>query len=358
MNLTEKMEKRNQALIRALLKRIERDCPDAVDMIGICGSFCNGDFHERSDLDLMILINDPKAYSIAECFVIGEIGFDFYCTDWGKLEEDAECGTAHLAKLMDTKIVYCRTPEAMERYTSLREHARAILDAPFSVDDLARAEKEYRNAELSFSKLMRAQDELFTTRAAATEVIYYVENAVCILNKTYYKFGVKRIFDEFSEMQRVPRNFEGMILDLVKAETPEEIKIKATLLMREVDTVFGQARADVAPTKEKPCRDNIGGTLEEMISNFRGKMWKAIESGDAHASLSALAGLQSFFDDLASGLDMPRYDALSTFDPKNLEKSALAYEAALKMYEEEYKKADMKLNRFDTVEAFSEHYLN
>ena len=150
MNLAEKMERRNQKLIDALLSRINRDCPDAVDMIGICGSFCNGDFHERSDLDLMILINDPKAYGIAECFVIGEVGFDFYCTSWDSLEEDAKCGTAHLAKLMDTKIVYSRTDDAMKRYTALREKARAILDAPFSADDLARAEKEYRNAELAF----------------------------------------------------------------------------------------------------------------------------------------------------------------------------------------------------------------
>lgn len=358
MSLAEQMEQRNQKLINTLLERIRRDCPNAVDMVGICGSFCNGDFHERSDLDLMILINDPKAYGIAECFVIGEVGFDFYCTTWEMLEENAKCETAHLAKLMDTKIVYCRTEAAMERYMTLREKAKAILAAPFSSDDLLRAEKEYRNAELSFSKLMRVQDDLFAARVSATEIMYYAENAVCILNKTYYKYGVKRIFEEFSAMKNVPENFEGLIFELVKAETVSEIKAKAVCLMQAVDTLFEQLRSEAAVKKEKPCSDNIRGTLEEMISNFRGKMWKAIESGDAHASVSALASLQSFFDDLASGLDMPRYDALSGFDPNDLKKSALAYEAALKMYEEEYSKAGMQLNKYDSVEAFSEHYLN
>ena len=357
MNLAEHMEQRNQKLIKTLMKRVERDCPDAVDMIGICGSFCNGDFHERSDLDLMILINDPKAYKIAECFVIGEVGFDFYCTNWENLEKDAECGTAHMAKLMDTKIVYSRTPEVLNRYMELRVKAKAILDAPFSSDVLNRAEAEYVNAENAFSRLMRAPDDLFICRVAAVEILYYVENAVCILNKTYYKLGVKRIFEEFSRMERVPEDFKKLIIELTKAKDAKSIKEKATALMRATDTVFEKVKAIVAEPKEKPSKENIGGTLEEMISNFRGKMWKAIESGDTHASISALGSLQSFFDDLASGLDMPRYDALSDFDPDDLEKSANAYEKAIEEYSVEYKKAGMELNYFDSVDQFAEHYL-
>lgn len=356
--LAQRMEVRNNKLIETVIKRIERDCPDAVAMIGVCGSFCNGDFHERSDLDLMILINDEKAWQIAECFVIGQVGFDFYCTTWERLENDAKCGTPHMAKLMDTKIVYCPKPEAMERYMALRERAAAILSAPLNAEDIARAEKEYEQAEKKFSKMMRTGDDLFTARSCAVELMYYLENALCMLNKTYFKLSTKRIFDEFAAMENVPENFKALVLDLCAAETPDAMRAAATTLMCAVDACFNRAKESLPKEeKEKPNANNIGGTLEEMISNFRGKVWTAIERRDTHASLSALASLQSFFDDLAGDLDMPRYDALTGYDPKDLKKTAEFYESALKSYAAEYEKAGMKLNAFESVEAFAEHYL-
>lgn len=358
ITLKERMEERNQKLIDTVIRRIERDCPDAVAMIGICGSFCNGDFHERSDLDLMILIDDEEAWKIAECFVVGEVGFDFYCTTWESLESSVKCETPYMAKLMDTKIVYCKKPEALERYMAMREQAKSILEAPFCKEDLERAEKEYKTAETAFSKLMRCPDTVFDCRCHAVELMYYLENAVCILNKTYFKMGVKRMFEEFAAMQMVPENFESLVRALCAGETPEEIRTAAAALMRETDKCFENAKSTLpAEEKAKTCADNLRGCLEEMISNFRGKVWMAIERGDVHASLSALASLQSFFDDLYAGLDMPRYDALSGFDPKDLKKSAEWYETALKNFAAEYEKAGMPLNAFDTVEDFAEHYL-
>ncbi|MBP3704832.1 MAG: hypothetical protein J6I98_04775 [Clostridia bacterium] len=352
------MEDRNNKLINAVIRRIERDCPGAVAMIGIGGSFCNGDFHERSDLDLMIVIDDEAAWKIAECFVIGEIGFDIYCTPWERLEEDAECGTPHLSKVMDAKIIYCPKEESMARYMALREKAKAILSAPFSAADLQRAEKEYEQAELQFSKLTRAGSSVFDCRYYAVVLLYHLEDALCILNKSYYKMGVKRIFEEFAAMPNVPENFEDLARALCEAEEPDGMREAACALFMAVDQCFRRAKANLPKEeKPKPSPENISGTLEEMISNYRGKMWKAIERNDTHAAFAALGSLQVFFDELHDSLDMPRYDALSGFDPKDLHRSAENYEAAIRAYQAEYEKAGVKLNAFDTVEAFTEHYL-
>jgi len=357
--LAQRMEARNNTLIDALIRRIERDCPNAVDMIGICGSFCNGDFHERSDLDLMILINDPKAWEIAECFVIGEVGFDFYCTTWESLESEAECGTAYMAKLMDTKIVYAPNPEAAARYEALREKARAILNAPLCKADIDRAKQLFEDAEKAFAKLMRVKDSIFDARCAVGYMLYGLENAICVLNKTYFKLGTKRMYEEFAAMTYVPENFEEKVRAVVEAETVGGMQTAAAELMRAADAAFAAAE-DTLPKEEKtrPTADNIKGCLEEMISNFRGKMWLAEQTGNTHAALSALESLQSFFDDLHAGFDMPRYDALSGFDPKDLKKSFENYEKALLDFKAEYDKADLPLNWYETPEAFAKAYLS
>ena len=100
------MQQRNQAIIDAIITKAEREFPGALAMIGIYGSFLTGDIHEKSDLDLMILVNDDRGYQLAEAFILEDIGigYDIYCTTWGHLESDAECNHAQLSKLLDLMI--------------------------------------------------------------------------------------------------------------------------------------------------------------------------------------------------------------------------------------------------------------
>lgn len=47
---------RNSRIIEAVLKKSKKVCPDSIALIGVGGSFCSGDIHEKSDLDLFIVI--------------------------------------------------------------------------------------------------------------------------------------------------------------------------------------------------------------------------------------------------------------------------------------------------------------
>jgi predicted nucleotidyltransferase len=118
MNKT-KLEKRNQRIIQAVIKKIENHCPGSVDLIGIGGSFFFGDIHEKSDLDLLIVINDDKARSISSCFVLDGVGFDIYCSKWSRLEHMAEYKDPYSGKLVDLEIVYVLNKKVEERYYSL-----------------------------------------------------------------------------------------------------------------------------------------------------------------------------------------------------------------------------------------------
>ena len=84
--LKEKLIDRNNKIISMVLEKINNECPCCVDLIGIAGSFCNGDIYEKSDLDLVIIINDDKGYLLNRCFIIDDIGYDIYCEKWSKYE--------------------------------------------------------------------------------------------------------------------------------------------------------------------------------------------------------------------------------------------------------------------------------
>ena len=48
---------RNRAIIDAIIKKAEQCCPDALDLVAVTGSFSRDEYYEKSDLDLLIVIN-------------------------------------------------------------------------------------------------------------------------------------------------------------------------------------------------------------------------------------------------------------------------------------------------------------
>ncbi|HET9906587.1 MAG TPA: hypothetical protein VFQ23_08095 [Anaerolineales bacterium] len=74
--LIEELRQRNSRIIEAIIKKEHAVCPGSIALIGIAGSFCHGDIHERSDLDLCIVINDNDGWKIADCFILNDVGFD------------------------------------------------------------------------------------------------------------------------------------------------------------------------------------------------------------------------------------------------------------------------------------------
>ena len=103
------LEERNQKIIDAVIKKANIVCPGALALIEINGSFMTGDFYEKSDLDLLILINDDRGRQLGCAFIQDDlqVGHDIYCTTWKRLQKDARYEHPNISKLMDVKIVYC-----------------------------------------------------------------------------------------------------------------------------------------------------------------------------------------------------------------------------------------------------------
>ena len=124
------MNEMNRTIIDAIIKKAEALCPDSLALIGVYGSVIIGDEYEKSDPDLMILINDENGQILADGFIIDDvgIGYDLYCTSWDMLEKDAQCDHAHLSKLFDSMIVYCKDKSALKRRDEIRRKAAELTE--------------------------------------------------------------------------------------------------------------------------------------------------------------------------------------------------------------------------------------
>ncbi len=121
----------NKKIIDAIIQKANLFCPNSLDLIGIYGSAATGDTHKRSDLDLLILINDKKGRVLSDVFVLEDlqIGYDIYITTWEMLLGDAQCNSAHLAKLLDSKIVYFKDDSILDRLEDIKDEAKKNLSS-------------------------------------------------------------------------------------------------------------------------------------------------------------------------------------------------------------------------------------
>ena len=351
-------ETRNRKIIDAIIRKEQAVCPGAVALIGIYGSFQTGDVHPLSDLDLLILINDDRGWQLGKTFIQEDlgVGHDIYCTSWESLRQEAAYEHPHISKLMDSQIVYCPDEKYKEELESLREQVRKKLAEPFGEEDYRKAEKELKEARCCYADAMTAE-ELNEVRRSAGGAIYFAENALALLNKTYFRKGVSRRYEELEAMEKKPGNLCEMIENVLAATTVKNLKEQLTLLMKGLASCFLQARRQLLREKKPAGADTLSGTYEEMFSNWHGKMVRAAESGDRHLAFMSLESLNEMLNDIAGEVDIGTYDVLSAYEPGDLRKTADGFDRILQQYLSEYKKAGLRPERYADVDEFVSAYL-
>ena len=339
----------NQKLIDAIKRKAELVCPEALDLIAVYGSAATGDEHEKSDLDLLILINGDKGGQLADCFILDDvkIGYDIYCTTWEGLEQDAECNHAKLARLMDSKVVFCRDENVQQRLEQAKEKARLILGSDLRFE---KAEKLLQTAKQEYADACFT-DDLAEVRVYAGDAILNLLDALMLYHGTYFHRGTKRTFEEMSELA-LPFDLQSMVLSVIKGDTAEGIRQEQKKLFSAIIQYMKRPKE-----KEIPSPDNLRGSYEEMFSNWKNKMPEAAERQDIFSSFMNLLSLQLMLQDIDGDVAVEKLRFMDRFDPEDPARNTLLFDAMLTEYHKEYEKLGMAERRFENVDAFAERYL-
>ena len=342
------MNDMNKKMIDIIIKKADVLCPNSLALIGVYGSVITGDEYEKSDLDLMILINDEKGQVLADGFIIddADIGYDLYCTNWDMLENDAQCDHAHLSKLFDSVIVYCKDKSALKRLDEIRRKAAELLASDRRYE---KADQAYSNAKKMLAEVYLAQS-LSKARSCAGAAIEFIENAVMLHNGRYFRKGTKSALDELKQLG-LPFDLETRILAVIQAETVEKIRAELTEVF-----VLTNGYLQVPKKKERPSAQNLRGTYEEMYSNWKNKMAEAAGRNDVYSSFMNLLSLQWMFYEIAECIAVDGFEIMDKFNPKNLEENADVFDQALNKYLAEYEKVGICPRHFESMTEFAEDY--
>ncbi|MBE6726785.1 MAG: nucleotidyltransferase domain-containing protein [Ruminococcaceae bacterium] len=355
----ETQKERNRKIIRAVIEKAQRDCPGSLALVGVNGSFATGQAHARSDLDLLIVVNDGAGDCLAAAFVQKDMqaAHDLYCMSWDRLRQMARYENPHIAKLMDARIVWSAGKEADDTLGEIRAEARTRLSSPFGAEDFEKAKKYLSEAEHCFAMAYSA-DSLSNVRRWSTGMISSVEDGLTMLNKRYYRLGVKARYEELEALERKPDNLCALIEEVAAARDTEAVRKASAELLKAVTAVFRKTGESFAAPKMAPDPEDLAGTWEEMYSNWRGKMHLAAETGDRHLALESLESFGWMLTEEVGGeYRIGEYDIMAVYDPDDLRKTEAGFDALLCRYREECRSAGVKLREYEDTDAFVRDYL-
>lgn len=340
----------NEKIIDSIIEKSEMLCPDSLALIGVYGSVATEDVYEKSDLDLLILLNDKKGYKLATGFILddSQIGYDLYCTTMDGLRYDSECHNAHLSKLMDSKIIYIKNQETYEELCSLREKTKLFLR---SDERYKRVDELIKKAKIAFADACLC-DDIGRIRVSVCDIMLSLADAIMIYHGTYFKRGVKRIFEELSQFP----------LDSVLAENMKKISVSKDVseirsLSREI-ILYIEKYVLMDYDKENPTKENIAGTYEEMYSNWRNKVEEADVKNDIFSSFVNICSLQHMISDISYGVNIGNYDLIKNFNSHCLADNTKAFDLFLDEYKELYIKCGLSVKHYSDVNDFSVDYIN
>jgi hypothetical protein len=222
---------KNQKLINMIIEKAKRDFPEDIALIGLTGSFGTGDFHEKSDLDLIIINVTERGWEIAAGFILEDVGYDIYCTPWEpRILAQSKLESPMVSCLVDLQVLYCAKPEYQEKLNRYRQIALDLLNKPIGRECLERAKKIIDKAKQRYADAMLS-DQIGAVRYAAGGVLYEAVNALTALNNTYIRRGIKRYLEQILTYKYIPDHMEDMYRAVIESATVEELRSAAFSLL-------------------------------------------------------------------------------------------------------------------------------
>lgn len=351
-NLIEK----NKRIINMVIERAKKDFRDDIAIIGLTGSFSTGDFHEKSDLDLIIINNTKRGWEISSCFILEDVGYDIYCTPWEtRIEAQSSLNSPTISCLVDLQILYCAKQEYLERFNAYKQRALDALAEPIGNECIGRAKKYIDIAKQEYINTLLS-DNVGTVRYAASEILYNLINALVSLNNTYFKRGIKRYMEQLASFRYIPNDFEKLYMAVIDAKTIEEIRNVSYKMLKSIVELYDKMY-DKFVKRPVPTYDNLCGTYEELWCNCRNKVIASTESNDKSYAYHAARGAQEYLDEMAECIGTKKFDLMQYFDPDNLLSFKEAFLSIMEEYLEEYNKVGRKVERYDSFEQLYDNYM-
>ncbi len=245
-----------------------------IEIALVYGSTVYGMSDEYSDLDFAYIPASPHGKKLAETFLLNGIGYDIWEISWDTLDNIANLIDYRPSILLDNEVLFAQD-HAKLRLENLKEKTKRNL----SIEPNQTALKEkFNEASMYYGQFaLSGYKDMFS----AGKLIYALLECWNRLNRTYLKYGIRRLPDEFNKI------FDG------------DFNVNVSIILKEIKSKIFLEEHEYGP-----------GLYEEIASSWN-KIRRFSREHDKTGALLAAASLQ---EDVGY-----KYDIFQGWDGSNLE---------------------------------------
>jgi hypothetical protein len=262
-----------------LIDKIKKDYKGDIAIVALCGSYIYNDTHQKSDLDFYFIPKTDRGYEMSQCFILNDIGFDFWGMSWERAESLANYNETNTSIISKAKIIYYDSQEDLAQFDALRNIGRLIPKEDF----LLKATKQVEVCQDHYFKMLESADNFSLVKQNGISVLYYAAYSISLLNQSYIERGGRNLLNEVLSMPLYPDDFQNMYLKIIRSDNIDEMLISA-------ETVILNLRSLIQKQRE-PVSSSITQGYYEEIKSIYNKLLHECETDNQQGIMLAIARL-------------------------------------------------------------------
>lgn len=248
---------------------------DEVGIIAYYGSYALGVASPTSDLDLIYIPDDGKATTLAACFILDDICFDFFPISWARAEGFATGRTGWAvgpALIANAQVLYARAEADLDRFNRLKAKLADLQKPEQKPQMVQRALDAFKTAVFHLGNLRLAilEADFSSIRRAAWLVVMNAVECLALVNQTYFNRGWDANLAEILQLKTKPEMLETLLATLATATDPQQINHAAETLVQATREILLQAQGALAtPSTVQATFTNYYPELHDKINKIQ-----------------------------------------------------------------------------------------
>ncbi|MFN8489648.1 MAG: nucleotidyltransferase domain-containing protein [Caldilineaceae bacterium] len=295
---------------------------DEVGIIAYYGSYALGMASPTSDLDLIYIPDDGKATTLAACFILDDICFDFFPISWVRAEGFATGRTGWAvgpALIANAQVLYARSEADLARFNALKAKIVELQRPEQKPQMVQRALETFKTTVFHLGNLRLAtlQADFSSIRRAAWLVVMNAVECLALVNQTYFQRGWDANLAEILQLKIKPEKLETLLFTLATVTEPHRINQAAEMLVQATrEILLEEQRALATPSTVQAHFANYYPELHDKLNKIQTRCAADQSVGASWAAMFIQAEVALFMAQALSGVNYGDFNVYSEYaDP-------------------------------------------
>lgn len=366
----------NNKLIQLITKKIKDDYKEDIALLIRYDIITEA--NQSNGLKLYFIPKTEKAMKLSTQYILEGIGYDIFPIKWDRLVRVAAMDSPEAYLLKESEVLYVGDENALSRFKQLKDSLEEILDGTYGEALLNKAFQYLNESYIYLFNIKNYCLSSIDVRIEASKLLKQVSNIVAFINSDYFKGGngsdISIIKTSF-KMNKLPKDYKLLVDIIIHHDDMNLVKTSMSELVNNTRTLLQSLRQSYV--QREPFETFFVGYYEEMqkyIIQFRaailnGNSYKQFEIASyLHEEVSQFLTKTKdgiWFDDRNVYHEYSHHfeslfelDFMKLIALKDIDQLLTGLDHFDNTFLDLLKKENIKLNRFEDFDSFSEYFNN